>query len=154
MFCYTYSLSSLLSPTNASFASSMAQEISLFRKSLQEKSFLVKKPCNIVMPAAHGKVGKRTHWCTGLLWCSGTVSPGRSQIFYKAKFVRRWIFHFRDARENSIVQHQCRRQNHKQILQYNLLMWDWRKGPVWRALVMWWTMYQGLGEAPEASWFT
>lgn len=41
MFCNTYSLSSLLSPTNASFASSMAQEISLFPKSLQEQKNLL-----------------------------------------------------------------------------------------------------------------
>ena len=79
MVCNTYSLSSLPSPTNASFASSMAQEISLFRKSLQEKSFLIKKPCNIIMTIASGELGKTTYCCTGQLWCSGTVSPGRSQ---------------------------------------------------------------------------
>lgn len=154
MVCNTYSLSSLLSPTNASFASSMAQEISLFRKSLQEKSLLIKKPCNIIMTTASGELGKRTYCCTGLLRCSGTVSPGRSQIFYKTKLIRRWIFHFRDARENRIVQDQCRRQKHKQILRYNFLMWYLRKDPVWLALVMWWTIYQKLGKAPEASWFT
>lgn len=66
--CDTYSLSSLPSPTNASFASSMAQEISLFRKSLQEKSFLIKKPCNITMTPARGE-GKRTCCSTSQLWC-------------------------------------------------------------------------------------
>lgn len=87
MVCNTYSLSSLLSPTNASFASSMAQEISLFRKSLQERRFLIKKTYNIIVTLLAANWGRDPS--VGPAGVCGTASPGKAQIFYTTKLGKR-----------------------------------------------------------------